>query len=209
MNIIDHMYIGVLPPPIHHAIKANLLLFAQHQQQQHTHRYPQASLTRAPSLMSVYHDKSTDEPLLRQALRTVDMPHDAKFHTLYTQAWSNVTLALLQRPKIVQLIIDALIYNHASRCISTPPHPLSHPTNPLCNVPNIPSHVSSSRITTSPPTPPPSHGHSPASQDTTRAPMTGVPSTNAIPSPVDPPDPEILTVPHVNSLTMLTTTPSI
>ena len=68
--------------------------------------------------MNVCHDKESTEPLLNYTLLAIDMPHDAKFHKLYTQAWINVTLSLLQRSKNVQIIIDALIYNYVSHDLS-------------------------------------------------------------------------------------------
>ena len=67
--------------------------------------------------MTIYHDKVETEPFFKRALLEIGIPTDAKFHKLYTQAWTNVTLTLLQRPKSMQNIIDALIYNNTSNCL--------------------------------------------------------------------------------------------
>lgn len=69
--------------------------------------------------MTVYHDNVETEPLLNHAILAIDMPKDTKFYKIYTQAWKNVTLTLLQRPKTIQLIINALMYNHAFHYLST------------------------------------------------------------------------------------------
>ena len=140
MNIIDHLYIEVLPPPLNTIILDNLTTFSQHQLTQHHNRFPSPSSTKSPTIMNVCHDKETTEPLLNYTLLAIDMPHDAKFHKLYTQAWINVTLALLQRSKNVQIIIDALIYNHTSHCLSARTIiPLDKPIKPA-------SHQALSRI---------------------------------------------------------------
>lgn len=54
--------------------------------------------------MTVYHDKVETEPLVKHAFLAIDMPTDAQFRQLYTQAWTNVTLALLQHPQIYELL---------------------------------------------------------------------------------------------------------
>ena len=68
--------------------------------------------------MNIYQEHSAIEPFLNHILLVIDMPKDAKLHTLYTQAWTNMTLLLLQCPKNIQNIINALIYNHVSHCLS-------------------------------------------------------------------------------------------
>jgi len=50
--------------------------------------------------MKTYKDKVTIELLLNHAFLAIDMLKDVKLHKLYTQALTNVTLSLLQRPKI-------------------------------------------------------------------------------------------------------------
>lgn len=69
-------------------------------------------------IMAVYHDKAKTEPLLKHTLLAIDRPKDEKFDKVYTQSWTNIILILLQRPKNIQTIIDTLIYNHASNCLS-------------------------------------------------------------------------------------------
>ena len=134
MNIIDHLYIGVLYPPLNTAILGNLATFTQHQLTQHYNRFSSPFSAKPPTIMNIYHDKATPEPLFNHALLAIDLLQDDKFRKLYIQAWTNVTLALFQRPKNVQLIIDALIYKHASHYLSTrtiiprdkPIKPVSH-----------------------------------------------------------------------------------
>ena len=123
------MYIGVLlppPPPLNTANIDNHTNFAQHQLTQHHNCFPPNSSTKLfhqtppiMTIMTIYDDKAKAEPLLNHVILTIGMPKDEKFHKLYTRAVTNVTLVLLQHPKSIQIIIGALIYSHASHCLST------------------------------------------------------------------------------------------
>jgi len=79
MNIIDHIYIGVLSSPLLTAILDILASFTQHQLTQHHDNYPPASLTKISPIMTVYHDKAKTEPLFKHILLLIDMLTNANF----------------------------------------------------------------------------------------------------------------------------------
>ena len=84
--------------------------------------------------MTVYHDKADIKPYFTYVLLAIDMPLDSTFHELFTQAWTNVTITLLQRPKNIQIIIDIIIYNYTSyyfskRDILSPDKPIKPPSH--------------------------------------------------------------------------------
>lgn len=136
------------------------------------------------------------------------MSPDAKFHKFYTQSWTKATFALLQGPKNAQIIIDILIYNHVSHCLSTrdifssdkPIKPPSHQTisRIILTDHNFTTHISSFPLTTT----------------TSCLPkiniviMTTALSMKDIPSHVALPNHKIPTATLVNSLAMRTPTPN-
>ena len=119
MNIIDHVYIGILPLRLYTVILGKLTTFAQHQLTPYHNHIPPNSYIKPLSLITVYHNKVEYELLPNQSILAIDIPKDVKYYKIYTQAWTNVTLTLLQCPKNIKIIINALIYNHTLYCLST------------------------------------------------------------------------------------------
>ena len=111
------MYRGT-SPLLHRAIVNNITAFAQHQLNQYYSRFLPNYYIKPPPIISIFHDKTATEPLFNHTTLVIVMPQDTKVHRLYTQAWKSATLALLQHPKNIQLIIDALIYNYVSHDLS-------------------------------------------------------------------------------------------
>ena len=68
MNIIDHIYIGILPPLLYTTILDNLTTFAQNETTQHHNRIAQSSSIKPPLIMNIYHEKSAIEPLFNHEL---------------------------------------------------------------------------------------------------------------------------------------------
>ena len=113
MNIIDHMYIGIILPLFHTVVIEKL-----------TKTYPiltypiPYSLLKYSSCQSIpYHNI-----LSRQSSKRTS-PQLIQNYQLYTQAWTKFTIILLHRPTYIQIIIDALIYHlPLDKPINTPPH---------------------------------------------------------------------------------------
>ena len=113
MNFIDHMYIGVLPRSAHTTIQQYFSTFARSQQRLHNQSFsPQV---RSPSLMALYWHNAKTNPTLRRTLQCLRPPIKATLCKVLTQTWQKVVLALLQRARNVQTVIDALVYNHAKK----------------------------------------------------------------------------------------------
>ena len=55
MNIIKHLYIGILPPPIHKAVTNNIIQIFLYQITQHHDRYPTRLPAKIPNIMVIYH----------------------------------------------------------------------------------------------------------------------------------------------------------
>ena len=109
MNVIDHIYIGILPRSAHALIRQYFSLFVTNQQRAHDRRFPRSRTT--PHIMSVYWDHAKDHPELLDALNCLRPAQDMKLYRLILKAWNKVSLALLQRARNVQTIIEALVYN--------------------------------------------------------------------------------------------------
>ena len=192
------MIIGVLPPPLFSAILDNLTIFAQNQLTHHHNRFPTNSSAKFPTLMTVYYDKIENEPLLNHTILAIGMLKDTKFYKLYTQTWVNVTFALLQGPKNIQIIIDALIYDHVSHCLSTrdilsPDKPIKSPYHQTLSRILLIDHNFTTNISS-----PPSPTISPASPEITRVLIIAVISMSDTPTLVVPPNPKIPTVTPIN-----------
>ena len=65
--------------------------------------------------MSVYWDHVKDHPELLDALNCLRPAQDMKLYRLILKAWNKVSIALLQRARNVQTIIEALVYNRTRR----------------------------------------------------------------------------------------------
>ena len=61
--------------------------------------------------MSVYWDHAKGHPNLLDALDCLRPAYDMKLYRLILKAWNKVSVALLQRARNVQTIIEALVYN--------------------------------------------------------------------------------------------------
>ena len=102
MNVTDHIYIGILPRSAHALIRQHFSLFVTQQQRAHDRRFPRSRTT--PHIMSVYWDHAKDHLDLFAVLDCL--------YRLILKAWNKVSVALLQRVRNVQTIIEALVYNH-------------------------------------------------------------------------------------------------
>ena len=49
---------------------------------------------------------------LLDAMNCLQPSHDMKLYQLVAKAWNKVTIALLQRARNVQTIVEALVFNH-------------------------------------------------------------------------------------------------
>ena len=58
MSIIDHLFIGVLPPPIYKAITNNFNQFSLHEFNQDHNRYLTRLPTKIPNIMAIYQNKA-------------------------------------------------------------------------------------------------------------------------------------------------------
>ena len=119
MNFIDHTYIGVLPRSVHTTIRQYSSAFSQQQQRAHNNHFFRPSIT--PHIMSVFRDAAKTQTALLRTLNCLNPPNNMKFYRLISKAWNKVLIALLQRARNIQTIIDALVFNQ-SRTDTTRPN---------------------------------------------------------------------------------------
>ena len=119
MNIIDHIYIGILPRSTHATIKNFFSTFVKQQQRAHEHNFPRSIPT--PHIMSVYWDYALSNPVLIQTLQCLNPNNNMKLYHLISNAWNRVTIALIQRARTIQTIIEALVYNLSRTSKLSPP----------------------------------------------------------------------------------------
>ena len=62
--------------------------------------------------MSILWDRVKTQPDLFNALNNLNPHNNMKLYSLVSKAWKRITLALLQRARNVQTIVEALVYNH-------------------------------------------------------------------------------------------------
>ena len=114
MNVIDHIYIGILPRSMHATIRQFFSTFAAQQQRAHDNRFPRSRTK--PHIISVFWDHAkAQSPIhtdLLDALNCLRPSNDMKLYQLVSKAWNKVTIALLQRERNVQTIAEALVFNH-------------------------------------------------------------------------------------------------
>ena len=65
--------------------------------------------------MALYWHNAKTQPILLRILQCLRPPMKTKLYIVLTQTWQKVILALLQRARNVQTVIDALVYNHAKK----------------------------------------------------------------------------------------------
>ena len=68
--------------------------------------------------MGVYWDATTSQPALLRTLHCLNPPNNMTLYRLISKAWNKILIALLQRARNLQTIIEALVYN-LSRTEST------------------------------------------------------------------------------------------
>ena len=111
MNVIDHIYIGILPQTAHITINRFFSTFVQHQQRAHENAFPRSRTT--PHIMSVLWDRATAQPELRIALNNLNPYNNVKLYSLMSKAWERIKLAFLQRARNIHTIVEARVYNRA------------------------------------------------------------------------------------------------
>ena len=111
MNVIDHIYIGILPRTAHITINRFFSTFVQHQQRAHENAFPRSRTT--PHIMSVMWDQATGQPEFLIALNSLNPHNNMTLYSLLSKAWIRIKLALLQRAQNVQTIVEALVYNRS------------------------------------------------------------------------------------------------
>ena len=85
MNVIDHIYIGILPPTVHIKIDRFFSSFVQHQQRAHETAFPRSRTT--PHIMSIWWDRAKTQPDLLKALKNLNPPNNMKLYNLVSKAW--------------------------------------------------------------------------------------------------------------------------
>ena len=129
MNIVDHIYIGILPKSAHVSIRRFFSAFVQQQQRAHEHNFHRP--THTPPIMAIYWDNARFNKPLLTTLQCLNPHNHTKLYHLISRAWDNVTIALLQRARNIQTIIEALVYNRSrssNLSITKPRQPLTLPT---------------------------------------------------------------------------------
>ena len=115
MNMIDHLYISILPRLLHATIRQFFSAFVTQQQRAHERRFPRSRTT--PYIMSVYWDHvktyTKKTPELLDAMNCLQPAQDMKLYRLILKAWNKVSIALFQRARNLQTIVEALIRNHS------------------------------------------------------------------------------------------------
>ena len=66
-----------------------------------------------PNIMSVYWDAAKTQPALLRTLNCLNPPNNMQFYCLISKAWNKLLIALLQRARNIQTIIDAFVFNHS------------------------------------------------------------------------------------------------
>ena len=103
MNVIDHIYIGILPRSVHTLIRQHFSLFVTQQQRDHDHQFPRSRTT--PHIMSVYWDHAKEHSDLLAALNCLRPAQDMTLYRLIIKARNKVCVALLQRARSFQTIV--------------------------------------------------------------------------------------------------------
>ena len=140
MNVIDHIFICILPQSTNALIRQHFSYFVINQQRDHDRRSPRSRTT--SHIISVYLEHAKETPDLLAALNYLRPAQNMKLYHLIIKAWNKVYVALLQRSRNVQTIVKALVYN---RCIVLEPcvptlvqtfmhaHLIDPPTKPPIN----------------------------------------------------------------------------
>ena len=106
MNVIDHIYIVILPRSMHMTIRHFFSTFAAQQQRAHDNRFPRSRTK--PHIITVFWDnakaQSPTHNELLDAMNYLRSSHDMKLYQLVAKAWNKVTISLLQRARNVQTI---------------------------------------------------------------------------------------------------------
>ena len=113
MNVIDHIYISILPRSAHTTIRKHLAVFITRQQRAHEHRFPRSRITPHIILVYWYHAKShaKTQPDLLEVLNCLRPSHDMKLHQLILKAGVKVSINLLQRARNAHTISEAFFFN--------------------------------------------------------------------------------------------------
>ena len=109
LNIIDNLYIDILPASLHTSIKTYLTSIAQHQLTTHHENYPVTKTP--PNIITLYYDKAKHNRPLKHTLNALDISGKSTLAQRYHQAWNVVSISLLQRARNIQHTIHALIYH--------------------------------------------------------------------------------------------------
>ena len=116
MNVIDHIFICILPQSTNALIRQHFSYFVINQQRDHDRRSPRSRTT--SHIISVYLEHAKETPDLLAALNYLRPAQNMKLYHLIIKAWNKVYVTLLQRSRNVQTIVKALVYN---RCIVLEP----------------------------------------------------------------------------------------
>lgn len=108
-NMIDHIYIAILPRSAHAIIRKHFSLLVTQQQKAHDRRFHRSRTI--PHIMSVYWDHAKEHLNLLAVLKCLRLVQDMKLYHLILKAWNTVSVALLQRVRNVQIIVETLVYN--------------------------------------------------------------------------------------------------
>jgi len=88
--------------------------------------------------MSILWDRAKTQPDLLNALNNLNPHNNMKLYNLVSKAWKRITLALLQRARNFQTIVEALVYNR-TRASKRPA--FARPARPPIPEPCVPTLV--------------------------------------------------------------------
>ena len=109
MNVIDHIYIVILPRSAHATIRHHFSTFVTQQKNAHKRHFPDRE--RHDTLWACTGIMHTHNLDLLTALKYLRLSQDMKLYKLILTSWNNVTITLLQLARNVQIIAETLIYN--------------------------------------------------------------------------------------------------
>ena len=109
MNVINHIYIDILPRSAHATIRHHFSTFVTQQKNAHNRHFPDCERHGTLSACTgIMHTHNLD---LLTALNYLRLSQDTKLYKLILISWNKVTIALLQLARNVQIIAETLIYN--------------------------------------------------------------------------------------------------
>ena len=103
MNVINHIYIGIIPRSLHATIPKLFSPFVTEQQCAHERRFPWDHVN----------THATKTPDLLDAMNYFQSSQDMELYRLILKAWNKVSIALLQHVYNLQTIVEALVFKHA------------------------------------------------------------------------------------------------